>query len=132
MRLDKVLNEKFIQILKDLSTKEVEISTAYAISELLDSVTQYRGVYEQQRQALLAKYGEKDDSGKLKTSENGEEYVISDIEAFTKEHEKLLSYPIELPKLELKALAGLKMTPVTVSLIKDILKPEIALTESKS
>lgn len=92
-----ITNKKMLNALKVLNTfkyVKLNIKLSYAIKKNIDILSRELKVYEEERLALVDRYGEKDEKGILKI-ENGN-YIIKDIEEFNKDIYELMNIENEI------------------------------------
>ena len=78
----------------NLKEKKLPIKLGYAITRNIKIMDPVATSYEEERQKILGKYAEKDDSGKFKVEDGS--YIISDISGYEREMEELLGIENEM------------------------------------
>ncbi|GAA0265272.1 hypothetical protein GCM10008922_25490 [Faecalicatena contorta] len=84
----------FINGVMNLKEKKLPIKLGYAITRNIKIMDPVATSYEEERQKILGKYAEKDDSGKFKVEDGS--YIISDISGYEREMEELLGIENEM------------------------------------
>ena len=84
----------FINGVMNLKEKKLPIKLGYAITRNIKIMDPIATSYEEERQKILGKYAEKDDSGKFKVEDGS--YIISDILGYEREMEELLEIENEM------------------------------------
>lgn len=84
----------FINGVMNLKEKKLPIKLGYAITRNIKIMDPIATSYEEERQKILGKYAEKDDSGKFKVEDGS--YIISDISGYEREMEELLEIENEM------------------------------------
>ena len=84
----------FINGVTNLKEKKLPIKLGYAITRNIKIMDPVATSYEEERQKILGKYAEKDDSGKFKVEDGS--YIISDISGYEREMEELLGIENEM------------------------------------
>lgn len=123
----KLSNERLVNsvgVLSKLTNLELPIKLSYAFSKNITKIDAELKAYNMEREKLLNKYGEKDEEGKLKQSEDGKVNIL-DIENFNKEIAELLQceseIDIHLIDLE-KVDAKINITPGELMIIDYMFK----------
>lgn len=123
----KISNERLVNsvgVLSKLTNLELPIKLSYAFSKNITKIDAELKAYNMEREKLLNKYGEKDEEGKLKQSEDGKVNIL-DIENFNKEIAELLQceseIDIHLIDLE-KVDAKINITPGELMIIDYMFK----------
>ena len=84
----------FINGVMNLKEKKLPIKLGYAITRNIKIMDPIATSYEEERQKILGKYAEKDDSGNFKVEDGS--YIISDISGYEREMEELLEIENEM------------------------------------
>ena len=84
----------FINGVMNLKEKKLPIKLGYAITRNIKIMDPVATSYEEERQKILGKYAEKDDSGKFKVEDGS--YIISDISGYERGMEELLGIENEM------------------------------------
>ena len=92
IRTSQIVN--FINGVMNLKEKKLPIKLGYAITRNIKIMDPIATSYEEERQKILGKYAEKDDSGKFKVEDGS--YIISDISGYEREMEELLEIENEM------------------------------------
>lgn len=103
-----------ISCMQELSTRTLRSRPAYKIAKLLKEVNNEYQIFNEQRRALIEKYGTKDENGQLAVDENGNYRIVQEkIGEFNKELQELLDTEINLncSKIDLDDLDGEEFTP---------------------
>lgn len=85
------------EALKALMTKPLKARTAFAVARIAREVEKEYNLFNQSRTELIQKYGEKDENGELKVTEEGNYTVSKDnIAEFNTSFQELLDTEIEI------------------------------------
>ncbi|MDB2125956.1 hypothetical protein [Clostridium paraputrificum] len=123
----KLSNERLVNsvgVLSKLTNLELPIKLSYAFSKNITKIDAELKAYNMEREKLLNKYGEKDEEGKLKQSEDGKVNIL-DIENFNKEIAELLQCEseIDIHLIDLdKVDAKINITPGELMIIDYMFK----------
>jgi hypothetical protein len=124
----KIKNEVLVnsvQVLRKLNNAELPVKVSYKLAKNIKSIEKELNIYEEEKQKLINKYGEKDEEGKLKTKEDGS-INITDTENWNKDIKELLDIEAEIniEKINIDELAksDLKLTPSELTLIDYMIK----------
>ena len=115
--LENLMNS--VDALKSLSQKQLKARSAYQISKILKAADEEISNFNETRMQLIKKYGEKDETGELKTDENGNVHIVT---------EKLQSFNDELQEL-LKTFAELNVNQIPVDELGDISFTPMEITQ---
>lgn len=123
----KLSNERLVNsvgVLSKLTNLELPIKLSYAFSKNITKIDAELKAYNIEREKLLNKYGEKDEEGKLKQSEDGKVNIL-DIENFNKEIAELLQCEseIDIHLIDLESInTDIKITPGELMIIDYMFK----------
>ncbi|QNO14916.1 hypothetical protein HYG86_09090 [Alkalicella caledoniensis] len=108
--------------LQVLIEKEIPIKVSYRISKMVKKVVEEYNLFEESRQKLLEKHGEKDEKGQLISKEGM--VVFKDAEEFHKEFHSLSNTDIELDikSLKLDDLGNITLSPKTLLALDKVIK----------
>ena len=85
------------EALRTLMTKPLKARTAFAVARIAREVEKEYNLFNQSRTELIQKYGEKDENGELKVTEEGNYTVSKDnIAEFNASFQELLDTEIEI------------------------------------
>lgn len=114
-----------IPTLRKLSQEQLPIRVSYTISKNIKSIEEELIIYEEERQKLIKKYAELDKEGNPKVDEQ-ENYMIKpeNQSEWNKGALELLSIEtdINISKINLNALEGLKISPLELTSIDFMVK----------
>lgn len=116
------------EVLQKLSQKDFKAKLAWQIARLLRASEEEIKNFNETRMNLITKYGEKDESGELKTDENGNCKIVPEqIATFSTELDDLLQTEVEINanKIDIEQLENLDFTPSEMA----ILEPFVDLGE---
>lgn len=103
-----------IPTFQEISQKEINIRTSFKIARIMQALeTEYK-TFSEMREAMLQKYGEKDEAGQLKVTEEGNYSIKQDcIVEFNSEISNLLSTTVQLnvSSISLNELEELTISP---------------------
>lgn len=123
----KLSNERLVNsvgVLSKLTNLELPIKLSYAFSKNITKIDAELKAYNMEREKLLNKYGEKDEEGNLKQSEDGKVNIL-DIENFNKEITELLQCEseIDIHLIDLESInTDIKITPGELMIIDYMFK----------
>ena len=124
----KIKNEVLVnsvQVLRKLNNAELPVRVSYKLAKNIKSIDKELKIYEEEKQKLINKYGEKDEEGKSKVNENGMINIL-DTENWNKDIKELLEIEVEInvEKINIDELAksDLKITPSELTLIDYMIK----------
>lgn len=124
MRVSNMLDVSVQESLQKLSQAVLPLSTALKIKKNMKKISEAVQAYEEQRQRLLALYGEKDKKGELKKSEDGQvKFSEKNLEEFGREVSLLLNTDIELIKINVADLGDkLEMSATELFMLSELLE----------
>lgn len=124
----KIKNEVLVnsvQVLRKLNNAELPVRVSYKLAKNIKNIDKELNIYEEEKQKLINKYGEKDDEGKNKINEDGTIKIL-DTENWNKDIKELLEIEAEIniEKINIDELAkgDLKITPSELTLIDYMIK----------
>lgn len=124
----KIKNELLVNsvgVLSKLNNAELPVKVSYKLSKNIKNIEKELSVYEEEKQKLINKYGEKDEDGKNKINENGTINIL-DPEAWNKDYKELLEIEndIKVEKISIDDLAktDFKITAAELALIDYLIK----------
>ena len=124
MRLKDMLDT--VGTLRGIASKELRGRAAYNIAKIMKQVDNEFTLFNEARQKVVDKYGEKDENGNLKINADTNEYIFADknLEAVTKEINEILDSEVELNanKLTIDDLEDLKLTPTEMASIIELIE----------
>lgn len=80
---------RIFQGMPGIRKKRLPIKIGFAVNKNMNVMRSIAESYDTERAKILDKYGEKDESGKIKT--DGDEYILADKKSYTEEMKELLS-----------------------------------------
>ena len=93
----KITNRQIIKIFNGIGAvkqKRLRVKIGFAINKNLSAMEGAAEAYTAEQRKILDKYGEKDESGQYRTE--GNEYVLSDRDAYTEEMSELLGIETDI------------------------------------
>lgn len=110
------LNDIFnaVPALREISTKEFPGSTTFKIARLIRELDKEIQLFEEERNKIANKYGEKDENGNLIPQENGTIKIPDDkVQECNEEFQALFSTQVEINanKLPIEIFDSIEMTP---------------------
>lgn len=111
--------------LKGLSQKPLKARPAYAISKILKAADAEMTTFNDTRMELIKKYGEKDETGELKSDENGNVHIVDEmLSTFNKELQDLLSTSIDINanKIRIEDIGDVEFTPAEMAQLDDFIE----------
>ena len=119
--------ETFLLESQRLERKDLPISLAFWISKNFEKIRQESQTYFEMKRKIAEKYSEKDENGKAKIDSKGN-YEIQDMSKFIEELKELQEQEIEIElnviKVKLQDLDGIKMTPAEMSCLMPFIEIE--------
>lgn len=111
--------------LKGLSQKQLKARSAYAVGKILKAADAEISSFNETRMELIRKYGEKDETGELKTDENGNVRIEpDDMQNFSNELRELLNTEVEISanKIKLDDIGDVEFTPAEMAQLEDFIE----------
>ena len=118
MTVNDLLN--VIPVLRELLNKPFKGATAFKLARLMRELDKETTLFEESRQKLAEKYGERDENGNLVFSENGNIQLQTDkLEECNAEMLGLLNTTIEVnaDKISMEAFDDIDLAPAQVMVI---------------
>lgn len=112
-------------VMQELAKKPMKTKTAFQTARLMREIEKEYTLFQDSRKKLIEKYGEKDESGELKTDENGNFTVPKEsIEAFNTELREMLEQTLSLnvEPILLDDLSEADFTPADMMLLAPFIK----------
>lgn len=113
-----------IDTLAILATTRLPIKLSYAVKKNIEIISRELKTYDEEREALINKYGEKDAEGKVKIENNN--FIIKDVENFNKDIQELQSIEIEVDifdiSLDTLLNTNIELTSTELTSIEFLLK----------
>ena len=113
------------EVFKRLVEMPLNIKVAYNIARIIREIEKENKTFEDTRQKLLFKYGEKDSSGQLIINQNNQITIIPEqINNYNKEIQELLDEKIKLnvEPISLNDLGEIQITPAEIYQINMFIK----------
>lgn len=113
------------EVFKKLAEMPLNIKVAYNIARIIREIEKENKTFEETRQKLLFKYGEKDSAGQLIINQNNQITIIPDqIKNYNKEIQELLDEKIKLnvEPINLNDLGEIQITPAEIYQINMFIK----------
>lgn len=113
------------EVFKKLAEMPLNIKAAYNIARIIREIEKENKTFEDTRQKLLFKYGEKDSSGQLIINQNNQITIIpKQINNYNKEIQELLDEKIKLnvEPINLNDLGEIQITPAEIYQINMFIK----------
>jgi len=113
------------EVFKKLAEMPLNIKAAYNIARIIREIEKENKTFEDTRQKLLFKYGEKDSSGQLIINQNNQITIIPEqINNYNKEIQELLDEKIKLnvEPISLNDLGEMQITPAEIYQINMFIK----------
>ena len=113
------------EVFKKLAEMPLNIKAAYNIARIIREIEKENKTFEDTRQKLLFKYGEKDSSGQLIINQNNQITIIPEqINNYNKEIQELLDEKIKLnvEPINLNDLGEIQITPAEIYQINMFIK----------
>lgn len=124
----KIKNEVLVnsvQVLRKLNAAELPIKLSYKLAKNIKNIEKELALYEEEKQKLIAKYGEKDEVGKIKQNDDGTINIL-DTEKWNNDIKELLAIEadISIEKINIDELgkSDFKITPADLGLIDYLIK----------
>ena len=124
MKIKSLVNPQFFHSLNKLVHSDLQVSLAWKLKGLVKYLDENKVSYEEMRKELLKKHGELDESGELKTQENGQVVFKDDKsrDGFIKDHEALLDQDLEIAlKINISDIGNIKLSVSDLLVLEDII-----------
>jgi hypothetical protein len=111
--------------LKGLSQKQLKARSAYAVSKILKAADAEMNTFNETRMELIKKYGEKDETGELKSDEQGNVHIIDEmLSTFNKELQELLNTTVDINanKIKIEDIGDVEFTPAEMAQLDDFIE----------
>lgn len=111
--------------LKGLSQKQLKARSAYAVSKILKAADAEMNTFNETRMELIKKYGEKDETGELKSDEQGNVHIIDKmLSTFNKELQELLNTTVDINanKIRIEDIGDVDFTPAEMAQLDDFIE----------
>lgn len=107
-----------------LATTRLPIKLSYAVKKNIEIMSRELKTYDEEREVLINKYGEKDNEGKVKIENNN--FIIKDVENFNKDIKELQSIENEVDTFDISLDAllntNIELTSTELTSIEFLLK----------
>lgn len=119
----KLSNKKILEDiskLRELSQKQLPVKASYAIAKNILKLESDLKIYNIEREKLIDKYAQKDDSGNIVADEKGNiKFKEEHIEVWNEDIQELLAIEneIDIHKFKIEALQNYQMSPAELMLI---------------
>lgn len=114
-----------VQVLRKLNAAELPVKLSYKLAKNIKNIEKELALYEEEKQKLIAKYGEKDEAGKIKQNDDGTINIL-DTEKWNNDIKELLAIEtdISIEKINIDELgkSDFKITPADLGLIDYLIK----------
>lgn len=124
----KIKNEVLVnsvQVLRKLNAAELPIKLSYKLAKNIKNIEKELALYEEEKQKLISKHGEKDEDGKVKQNEDGT-INIANVPEWNNDIKELLAIEadISIEKINIDELgkSDFKITPADLGLIDYLIK----------
>lgn len=114
-----------VETLKELAVKPLPARAAFKIGRILKTITNEYNTFQDARQNLLNKYGERDGEGKLKTSAENQVIISAEhIGEFYKELNELLESQVEvnISYIRLVEIGSEQFTPAQMAVLEPFIE----------
>ena len=123
MQLRKITNPSFNRVMNKIVNSELDVKICWRLNKVIRKLSIEQKQYTETQQKLLNKYGMKDEDKKLVTDKNGNvEFDEGKQQEFTLEIDKVLDIEIEVVKIKLDDLDGIKLTVLELTLVEDLIE----------
>lgn len=115
------------ETLQNLSKKSLKAKLAFSVAKLLKGAEQEIQQFNETRMNIIKKYGEKDETGNIKTDEGGNCKITKEnIDDFTHELTDLLNTEVEInaSKLRMDDLENIDFTPNDMVILEPFMDVE--------
>lgn len=113
-----------IDTLAVLATTRLPIKLSYEVKKNIEIISRELKTYDEEREVLINKYGEKDKGGKVKIENNN--FIIKDVENFNKDIKELQSIEVEVDTFDISLDAllntNIELTSSELTSIEFLLK----------
>ena len=125
IKLEQLVNSA--EGLRGLSQKQLKARAAYAVAKILKAADAEMTSFNETRMELIKKYGEKDETGELKSDENGNVHIPDDtLATFSNELQELLDTEVEISanKIKMNDVENVEFTPSEMAQLDDFIEFE--------
>lgn len=123
MKFGVFASKEFTDVLVKLFKTEVPVKTAYKLGKIQKLLAEENARYDELRQEIVKKYGEKDDKGELKVDELGNIRIEEkSTEKFMNEMRDLISIEFDTPKVSMNDLGELQLSSTELLMLEDLLE----------
>jgi hypothetical protein len=124
MKLAKIVDQRFIGVLRKLMKQPLPIKAAYKLKNIISKTDEEYEKYEELRKSAINKYANKNKDGELSLDKAGNAKFSDDnMKLFAAELNDLLSVDVEVAKLKIEDFgADAVMTAEDLIIISDILE----------
>ena len=122
LTLEQLINST--DALKTLSQKPLKARCAYLVGKILRAADAEMTAFNEARMDLIKKYGEKDESGELKTDENGNVHIImEELNNFNSELQELLKTTVEISsdRIKIDDIGEIEFTPAEMTQLEEFI-----------
>ena len=113
-----------ISIFSELSTKEMPAIIAFRLAHIVDKITKEYNTFQDVREKMIHKYGEKDEDGKLKIDENNQiHFSEENTTLFNNEIVELMNTVVSIDeeKIPLSTFKDMYFTPAQMYLLEPLI-----------
>lgn len=117
LKLKEIITPEFDEAFSILYQQNLPAPVAFKLAGIADELKDYRIQFESVRERLLTRHCEKDDSGELKKTPDGNQYLLANQPEFDKQYRELINTEITLNTIKLKDIAKLQFTPPVAAVL---------------
>lgn len=121
-KLGVMVGNKFQESLVKLSKSDMPLKTAFKVKGLIKSVAEESKKFNELRDQLVDKYGQKDADGKLIVGEDQSVPIQKDkLEEFSKSFQELLDVEVELPQVSANDLGKVELSGADLFVLESVI-----------
>lgn len=116
---------KILESIYKILDKDLPIKCAYSLSKLTKMIIAENQTLEENRIKLLERYGEKDNSNKLKVNENGTVSIMKEhIDTFQEQYNELMNIEVEIDvnSVSIESLGDINVSPKDLLVLDRFIK----------
>lgn len=114
-----------INVFSELSTREMPAIIAFRMAHIVDKITKEYNTFQDVREKMIHKYGEKDENGKLKVDENNQVHFSEEnTTLFNNEMIELMNTVINIDeeKIPISTFKDMYFTPAQMYLLEPLIE----------
>jgi hypothetical protein len=122
MKFSELVRPEFQAALQELIELPLPILTAYKLHGATERVTAELSKFQQLHAKLIYAHGVLGEDGKVRTNEDGSEYLVKNRELFEADFNELLAIDVDIPRIPLEDLKDCKLSTKSLALLKPLIE----------